>query len=250
MTDDCISNIITPSKVHSSSILFTPFMLQFISEHRGIDIAFVMDAATFSLILCFFLLGAVFIIYLCVYVYVSLKLISDSDYRSPTSRAEIQLKRPTVDVEYGIPVENNKSEPKRLESRDVSRETRSPDTTHQPIKPLYPVLDTVETTIVPQLSAEESLGHQLRESPQVSREDLVSRAVTQDTNVDTVHKLCDDTAEDYAASTLQHPTFKDAISTEVETGKSIKEIKEPLLPSSAISRHLHATCTGPEDAER
>ena len=100
MTDDCISNIITPSKVHSSSILFTPFMLQFIFEHRGIDIAFVMDAATFSWILCFFLLGAVFIIYLCVYVYVSLKLISaDSDYRSPTSRAEIQLRSSSDAVE-------------------------------------------------------------------------------------------------------------------------------------------------------
>ena len=202
-------------------------------------IAFVMDAATFT----FVLLGAVamiyliYLIYVILYFYVYVKLISDN--RSPTSRAEIRLdRRPIVDVENGNPDENNKCEPKRLESRNVSRETRcnpaaSSDTNHQPIKLLYPVLDIVETTIVPQSCAEESLGHQLRESPQVrgvplapvSREDLVSRSETRDSNVVTVSKLCDDTAEDdsASASTLQHLTFKDAISTEIENGKSLKD---------------------------
>ena len=192
----------------------------------------------------------IYLIYLILYFYVYVKLISDN--RSPTSRAEIQL-------ENGNPDENNKSEPKRLESRNVSRETRcnpaaSSDTNHQPIKLLYPVLDIVETTIVPQSCAEESLGHQLRESPQVrgvplapvSREDLVSRSETRDSNVVTVSKLCDDTAEDdsASASTLQHLTFKDAISTEIENGKSLKELKEPLLRTllchqSSSSCYLH-----------
>ena len=54
----------------------------------------------------------------------------------------------------------------------------------------------------------------------------------------TVSKLCDDTAEDdsASASTLQHLTFKDAISTEIENGKSLKELKEPLLPISSYEK--------------